>query len=295
MSEQETVTLAPQSESATETQTSWFQAEPVEESQETGETQEQPTEVSEESTEESQETGETQEQPTDEQDSEDQEKKTGFEKRIERFNKRLAEKDAELARLQQELAKVKPTTQTFNEPSLEEFNGDVNQFKQAYKEWVKQEAMREVENVVKANELTKNFVTREAELKKVATDYDEVMQEFKEDYGHIDANLAATINTYLAESELGPEIYYHLAKNRDVTDSLLSKPPYKALAELGKIEAKLSAKKEEPKQVVKKTSTAPAPASKTTGSAPSTKKLTDPDISQAEYREARMKQLKRKM
>ena len=39
MSEQETVTLAPQSESATETQTSWFQAEPVEESQETGETQ----------------------------------------------------------------------------------------------------------------------------------------------------------------------------------------------------------------------------------------------------------------
>ena len=288
MAEQETVTLAPVQQEETPKSSPWFQAEPLE--------VEQVQEVSEEPNEESQETSETTQEPIDENNETetdfDQEKKTGFEKRIERFNKRLAEKDAELEQLRQAVAKQQP--QYVNEPTLEEFNGDVEKFKSAYKDFVKQEARREVENAVKAQELIQTYNTRKEEFAKVATDFDEVTREFAEDTRGLDNNFAQLINTYLAESDLGPQVYYHLATHRDEAEAILSKPPYKALADLGKIEAKLSAKKEEPKQVVKKVSTAPAPVSKSTGSAPVTVRLDDPNISQSDYRSARMAQRKRK-
>lgn len=107
-----------------------------------------------------------------------------------------------------------------------------------------------------AEAATKAFQTRLAAAIKEIPDYQEV----------IDGSEAIArhhILNYLIESDIGPKLQYHLAKNPDVLDRLNQLSPIKAIAELGKLETKLE-KPVEPKAEAKlnaivPVSQAPAP------------------------------------
>jgi hypothetical protein len=120
-------------------------------------------------------------------------------------------------------------------------------------------------------------------------EYDEVIADFKDRYKHVNA---PEVNQYIAESEIGPELFYHLANNTAEIDRILGLSPLKRVAELGKLEAKLSSVGSEPKPA-NRVSKAPPPVTKEKGVAPAIKRLDDPNLSQAEYRQLRMQNKRR--
>ncbi len=105
-----------------------------------------------------------------------------------------------------------------------------------------------------ANATVEAFVKRQDDFRAATPDYDEVIEA-------CDANYPVLINQYLVESESGPQLAYHLAKNPDEFTRLKKLSPSRLLAELGKLEAKLE-KPAAPKPAAAATSEvsrAPAP------------------------------------
>lgn len=100
-----------------------------------------------------------------------------------------------------------------------------------------------------AEAATKAFQTRLAAAIKEIPDYQEVID-------GSDAIAKHHILNYLIESDIGPTLQYHLAKNPDVLDRLNQLSPIKAIAELGKLETKLE-KPVEPKAEAKLNSVVP--------------------------------------
>jgi len=296
--------------------TGWFAPEPVEiqqeptqeESQETPqESQEEVTEpIQEESQETPQESQDTNEETQEESSDEDEtEKKSGkgFEKRIERFNRRIAEKEAE-ANYWRDIATksgnvpvqnqpvLNTPTHSTPRPTIEQFGTNFEAYVEAVAGWTLNEARRAEQENAKVTQFQKTFAEQEAALKKANPDYDEVIQDFRSKYQSANGPTADAINTYLRESDQSASLYFELANNHDVVDRILQMSPLKAAAELGKLEDKLSTKSVSPK-IVPKVSKAPKPASPESGRAPAVKTLEDyakdSTKSQAEYRELRMR------
>lgn len=215
-------------------------------------------------------------------------KSNGFMKRIERFERRLAEKEAEinhwrnaaLTSGQKEQTQPGPAQAQVNaaEPKFEDYN-DVSQYVNAVTDW--KLAQREV--MLRQQSVAQTYAQKEAEVRSKNPDYEEVLGDFKDRYKNANA---PEINQFLIESDIGPEVLYHLANNYDVVDRLLTLPPMRRVAELGKIEATLTSKAA-PTKPVQKVSKAPPPVTKEKGVAPVTKRLDDPNLSQAEYRQLR--------
>lgn len=97
----------------------------------------------------------------------------------------------------------------------------------------------------------------------------------------------------ILEAENGPEMLYHLAKNRDLARQISRLPPLQQARELGRLEARLANK-----PTAAKVSAAPPPAPKVEGSASSTPIAPDsPDsdkLSAEEWARRRNKQLARR-
>ena len=89
----------------------------------------------------------------------------------------------------------------------------------------------------------------------------ERIPDLEEVVGKADFNLRMPLYQYIRESETGPELAYHIAKNPDIAERLNRLSPIKALAELGKIEVALAKAPEAPKpaQSQPEVSKAPAP------------------------------------
>lgn len=105
--------------------------------------------------------------------------------------------------------------------------------------------------------LQAEFVDRLNSARKELPDFDEVV-------GDADIDVVPHIASYIAESELGPKLGYHFAKNPDDLERIQKLSPIRAIAELGKLETKLETKadvKTEAKveKVEPKISKAPSP------------------------------------
>lgn len=105
--------------------------------------------------------------------------------------------------------------------------------------------------------LQAEFVDRLNIARKELPDFDEVV-------GDADIDVVPHIASYIAESELGPKLGYHFAKNPDDLERIQKLSPIRAIAELGKLETKLETKadvKTEAKveKVEPKISKAPSP------------------------------------
>ena len=221
----------------------------------------------------------------------------GFEKRIERFNRRLSEKDAEIEFLRK-LATGNTSQQPVqtapqaDEPRYANYNGDIDAFTKAHSNWSVQQALQQFEQKNRVETVTKTYKQREEDFKKVTPDYEEALADLATATKGINA---PEINQYLVESDFGPQVYYHLATNREDLNRILSLPPYKRLGELGRMEARFAVGGPKATKVAPKVTKAPAPVSPEKGNPPTIKDIKDPNLSQVEYRELRMKTLKKKM
>lgn len=97
------------------------------------------------------------------------------------------------------------------------------------------------------------FAERQTQARTAMPDYDEVV-------GGSETPIAQHVGEAILESDLGPQLAYHFAKNPDALMRLNGMSPVQAAREIGKLEATLSAKPAAPAAPTKKVSNAPVPA-----------------------------------
>lgn len=108
-------------------------------------------------------------------------------------------------------------------------------------------------------------------------DYDEVTRASR-------APTSPEIEDAIINSDIGPEMHYHLCKNENLAAEIASLPPAQAYMRLGQIEGRLSAGKP------KKISSAPKPVPTVTGKSAVAQKRPE-DMSFAEYKKHREQQM----
>lgn len=165
----------------------------------------------------------------------------------------------ERQRLQQELDSLKnkyePPKADDPEPQPHQFT-DPQEYGKALKEWTAENTRRE--DAKKAIEAS----ARQA-AEKVAQAWNERQEAAKTKLSDYESTIAASdvkvsdaVRDAIVESDVGPEILYHLAKNPDFAADLGKLSPARAVAAIGRLEATMSG------EVTPKTSTKVAEMSK---------------------------------
>lgn len=162
---------------------------------------------------------------------------------------------------------------------------DIESFTEAVADWKIEQKLAQVQLKTQEQKSVETYQSRATEFAKVVKDFEPVINEFMKDYANVDI---PELKTIAFESEAGPQIVYHLAKNVADMERILELPSHRRIMELGKIEEKLKGSKTAP--VAKKV--APAPIKPEKGGAAVKKDLTDPNLSQKEYRALRLQQRK---
>lgn len=177
--------------------------------------------------------------------------------------RRLAETRAEKlqAQLDELQAKTVPPVVEAQKPKAEDFKTQED-YLDAITEWkveqkYQQKLQQDADNRAKAevDRINAEFAKRVAKAREEIPDFVEVAK-------NADQMVPRYLSDFAMESELGPQLLYHLAKHPAELERLTKLSPIKAIAEMGKLETKLEAKAEpkvEPKPVVAERSRAPAP------------------------------------
>lgn len=130
-------------------------------------------------------------------------------------------------------------------------------------------------------QVAQSWTKRETEFQATAKDYLDVVTPFvEEDLGSFSQPARAAI----VESDIGPQVLYHLAQNPDEAERIAALSPVRQVAELGKIEVSLSKAAETPAPA--KVSKAPAPITPVKSGRSTVQGFND-NMSDAEYREWR--------
>lgn len=174
--------------------------------------------------------------------------------------RRLEARTQELERKLSELeAKVQPKTEEKQKPKPEDFK-DMTEYAEALAEYKADEAIKkerqrlEVEKREAEDQARKiAFSQRIAKTMEKYTDYAEVVAQ-------ADGIVPPHISQYILESESGPEIGYYLAGHPDELEKLGSLSPIRAVAELGKIELRLSQPEAKPVKTPPAVAVSQAPA-----------------------------------
>ena len=136
---------------------------------------------------------------------------------------------------------------------------DYGDFVEALTDWKTEQALAkrmEQDSTRKVAETrSQTFAERQVATRAVLPDYDAVV-------GASETPISNHVGEALMESDRGPELAYHFAKNPDVLQNLNGMTPMQAAREIGKLEATLTTKTA-PVVPSKKLSTTPAPASTT--------------------------------
>jgi hypothetical protein len=148
------------------------------------------------------------------------------------------------------------------EPQLSQFT-DVAEYTKAIKDWTADKTRKE--DATKAQEerqareqaaTAKAWQERQAKFKAETPDYEKTIAESE-------VKVSDQVRDAILDSEVGPAILHHLAKNPDVAVKWADMTVSRALKEVGKLEAALQApskeSKAEPKTKIAEISSAPAP------------------------------------
>lgn len=174
--------------------------------------------------------------------TEDKPKRVSGYDRMKRKNQFL---QSEILRLQD--AASRPAEETEKAPREEDFNGDWGKYVAASAAF---EAAKAVKDTLKADKKTANesrvaelrsevmadFEERTESFKAKATDFDQVIGKFVESGG----KLSDPVRELVIESDVGPQLAYHLAKNPAIANKLNSLPPLQAAKEIARLEDSLS-------------------------------------------------------
>lgn len=198
-----------------------------------------------------------------------------------------AEREAAYWRGLADQSKAQPPAPDTAKPVPEKFS-DYSAYVEALAEWKADQRVAEALNKREAQDKSareaterqskaETFDTRRDAYRGVQKDFDEVMNT-------ADFKVSPAVMEVIQDSESGPALAYHLAKNPDEALRISKLSPLGAARELGKIEAGLSTAKPVQKSVTK----APAPITPVGSGRSSTPDINN--MTQAEYEAFRGKQ-----
>ena len=160
-------------------------------------------------------------------------------------------------------AKLKPAPQEPVEadpkPKPEQFS-DMFEYAEALSEWtadkrIKEEKAKEAAQKVEQErqKVMETWSSRVNDFREKTPDFDDLV-------GSADVTVSNEVRDAIFESDVGPQILYHLAENPDVAKKLQGMSPIGALRMIGKLEAKFEdSPAPTPKETAVKTSKAPPP------------------------------------
>ena len=195
--------------------------------------------------EETEESSET--ETTDEAPAEPEVKKpvTGFQKRIQKFQAALSQREQELEYWKSVALQGKqtePEVQAPAKPKLSDFD-NVDDYFEAREAFLRAELLAEAQEAAVKQARTAQHQTSvvaqyEQKVREAASslpDWQEVME------AAADEPTAPETVQFCLDSDIGPRIAYHLAKHPDEHERINSLSPMRRVAELGKLEASLKA------------------------------------------------------
>jgi hypothetical protein len=144
------------------------------------------------------------------------------------------------------------------EPQPSQFQ-DAFEYAKALSEWNVEKVLAERDRAEadrRANEERNKVIsawTQKVEVAKAK------MPDFEEMVASADVAVNDAIRDAIVESDVGPEVLYHLAQDTEYARKLAAMPVAKALKEIGKLEARFEAKDEPEAKPVARQSNAPSP------------------------------------
>lgn len=166
----------------------------------------------------------------------------GVQKRLDELTRRIHEERREKERLLSLLERggpaqhhqQQPSPQAQSVPPREEDFRTYEEFEEARINYAVEMRLATARQIEEQGRVAKSFEDRVAKVRDKLPDYDLYVG---------DPNLTITplMAAVIRESEVGPEVAYHLGKNRSEAQRIADLPPHRQAAELGRLEAKLSA------------------------------------------------------
>lgn len=212
--------------------------------------------------------------------------------------------------LTEQLGRVKPTSETpapatvttptavaskpprMDDPAI---SFDPDKFAEAQAKWIKEQVKAGVEEGLAKSRTDDSAAAAANEGKRIATTYADRTAEFKKT--HTDWDTLATqpgllephpvAGREIQQSEVGPQITYHIMKDKDFRAKLVAASPEKQLKMIGVLEDKLVAEKAaggtppaaKPPVTQKRTTQAPPPPTRIpSGGGTDTREETDPNL-----------------
>ena len=170
------------------------------------------------------------------------------------------------ARLKELESKVNPAPQQAKpdvdaEPQPTQFE-DAFEYAKALAEWSAEKALRERDaEEAKRKQQEAEAAKHKAWAEKVAKAKTE-LPDFEDMVASSDVAVSNEVRDAILESDVGPQVLYHLAENPDFAEQLAKMSTIKALREIGKLEAKLEKSEAKPEvKTVAAKSNAPEPIS----------------------------------
>lgn len=185
------------------------------------------------------------EQPSGEGESDEPKRLTRnqrLQRKAARLSTMVAEQAAELEKLRQANSKSEETA-----PKEADYNGDWTKFQADYAAWkaaniiegkLLEREQRDTSRRLneQQREATEDFLERVETVKTSVPDYDKAFEAFAAGGG----KFAEHVIEEIRDSEKGPMLAYHLAKNPGVAAELNAMSPRDAAREIGRLEAKVS-------------------------------------------------------
>jgi len=227
-------------------------------------------------------------------------KKSGFEKRIKKLNKKISAAQEETAYWREQALKAQGSetpkeqpkpVQASVKPRLQDY-ADLEQYTEALTDW-------KLEQTLAAKEAQKAQATKHQTVQERFQSFAKATPDFEKSISKTNTWMAhPEFKAVIDESDVGPQMLYHLSKNKAEFDRINSLPPVRRVIELGKLEDKVQkeyTKSVKQDMVTKGASKAPAPLQTNKASkAPATGKLNDPNLSFADWKAARNAELRAK-
>lgn len=227
----------------------------------------------------------------------------GVQKRLDELTRNWREAErreaALLALLQQKPEAPKAEVKPEPVKTLADFEYDEAKYQAHLYEQVAKQATQAARREIEAEQRRMSEASRAESYKAREAKFAETAPDFREVVYRDDVPITPEMADVIRESEDGPALAYHLAKNVEIAESIARLSPLAQARELGRLEARLALEKQQVAEAKKRVSQAPPPAPKLEGLNAATSVSPDDPESDKAYKShmdwinARQKQLSR--
>jgi len=188
-------------------------------------------------------------------EAESQEPRTFTQEELDRIvSERVAKAERKARREMVQAAEAAQRQAMTRPPDPTQYDGDVEAYAEDLAEFKAEQKIAEREQQKKQETVTTSYYEREDDARLRYPDFESVVYDK-------DLEITAPMYEVIVESEIGPEIAYHLGKNPGEAARIAALAPLAQAREIGKLEVKLSANPS-----AKKVSSAPEPIRPISGS-----------------------------